>query len=211
MIRRRNIQPGTTLNTIVNPWHIPCQLQTTANYYLNASALTGIAVGATIAATSWYMRSVMSLALLPGGTFGASSATFTINGENQFGETVSEDLTFTGNVAQHTLYCYRRVTSIVLKAVTGTLTATLSVGHDGLTAGTKVPMPAKLVGVGSASNVAVPSGPIKGAAVANQITAGSQPTFTFYGAPYYTIAMGAITAVASLSAIIVHLDDDPNL
>lgn len=115
---------------------------TGATAHLNAVTLNGVAVAATIANTSFYTRAISSVAFTP--AIASGTATFRITGENQFGETVTEDLVLTSTTVEQTMRCYRRITSVVVTAISaGTFGAgdTISIGYE-LTK-PKIPMLAK--------------------------------------------------------------------
>lgn len=197
--------PGTALRTISGlTWVIPFAAQAQPNYYINATSITAAASGTVIASSSFYTKSVQSLTVTIGGTFGATSFNVTIAGENQFGENVTENIAFTSATVKQSLFCYRRVTSLTINSVVGTIgAATISAGLDPTTAGDmRVPMPAKLD-----STAAVKSAQV-------QHISAAQTTITTVLSPYYCFDLLAVTFTAQnlVSNLVVHLDDsDPNL
>jgi len=61
-----------------------------------------------------------------------STVIYTIVGEDQFGDTVQEDITIVGSATESSLYCYRKIETITMIGGSGTplgASDTLKVGH----------------------------------------------------------------------------------
>lgn len=192
MIKARNTNPGSVAKTLATNWWLNAIIPNvdSLNYYLPAGAnnLNGAVVGQTITGTSFYTKVVQGVAVSIITAFGATSATFKITGENQFGETVSESLTFSATGTQPTTYAYRRITSVVLTALTGSFsgTATLAIGYaaPGTSPTYAIPLLAKIRGTGS----------VKAVFNGIQTTLANQPTFTVTLSPTWTIVLTNSTA-----------------
>jgi len=96
--------------------------------------LDGAVVGDEIwsgAADQLYMTSPASVTLTQTEAGGAT-VVYTVVGENQFGDPVSEDVSITGSTDGDTLHCYRKIATITIKSVSGGPLGTgdnLDVGH----------------------------------------------------------------------------------
>ena len=120
-----------------------CTLGTsTVTAYANGVSQVGKAAGADTGVTSQYTRQPLNLYLTLACGTTAHTVQFRVNGENHFGETVTEVVTIAGVVSStnnaFTLNCYRRITSITIEAITVggsplTTGAALSVGFTNLT------------------------------------------------------------------------------
>lgn len=87
-----------------------------------------------------YMASIANVALtqLAAGT----TVIYTIVGEDQFGDTVQEDVTIVGSATVSSLYCYRKIETITIKSIPVSVLGasdTLKVGH--ITAGSVFRLP----------------------------------------------------------------------
>lgn len=176
---------GTYWELIVQP--------TDASEHLSVATLNGIAVGvAPTGFAAFYTKSTQSLfftAVFGGGTL--TSFVLTLTGDNQFGERVTEDITFTAVTAltAQSVLCYRRLVSLVVKSYTGTQTPaagdTISLGYS--LVGPRVPFLAK-----------IPAGGVLRMTDINQIS--TQPTFAAQdvvsGQPRHNILTSAVTIAA---------------
>lgn len=126
-----------------------CTLPTaTIAAYANAVSQVGKAAGSDTGVTSQYTRQPLNLYLTLACGATAHTVQFRVNGENHFGDTVTELVTIIGAVSStnnaFTQNCYRRITSITIEAITAGGTplstgAALSVGFTNLT-GTRYPI-----------------------------------------------------------------------
>lgn len=199
MIRSKNLAPGSASKQRAAWALVPCLLLSSAVLTdgLNAQAINAIAQGGTVSNSSFYTRIPQNIAFTVGGTFGATSVTFTINGENVWGDAISETMTFAATGVQYSLHAYRRITSIVATSVTGTVgAATISIGYPKVDdAGVVIRIPAPFKVSGTASVLA-----------AKNMTIATQPTsFVVRGDPYWTIdfttTTGQGTSVASMIGV----------
>lgn len=103
---------------------------------LQAALNVGLVGAALGSFASFWCRSPSGIILTSAGT---TSVVMTITGEDQFGNVVSEDSSaMTGGATFHSLYCYRRITNLVLKS--GTPSAgTISVGYS-VASGLRIPL-----------------------------------------------------------------------
>jgi len=126
-----------------------CTLPTaTVTAYANGVSQVGKVAGDNTGVTSQYTRQPLNLYLTLACGTTAHTVQFRVNGENHFGETVTEVVTMVGVASSttnaFTLNCYRRITSITVEAITAggsplTTGAALSVGFTNLT-GTRYPV-----------------------------------------------------------------------
>lgn len=126
-----------------------CTLPTaTVTAYANAVSQVGKVAGNDTGVTSQYTRQPLNLYLTLACGAAAHTVQFRVNGENHFGDPVTEVVSIAGVVSStnnaFTLNCYRRITSITIEAITAggsTLStgATLSVGFTNLS-GTRYPI-----------------------------------------------------------------------
>jgi len=126
-----------------------CTLGTAATTaYASALPQNTKVVGDSTGVTSQYTRQPLNLYLTLACGATAHTVQFRVNGENHFGETVTELVSITGtassSVSAFTVNCYRRITSITIEAITAggsplTTGATLSVGFTNI-AGCRYPI-----------------------------------------------------------------------
>jgi len=217
MIQAHNVKPSSALRQPARVALIPYQghggtSTSTDQYHLAASALTGVANGATIASSSFYTKNIQSL-LFTGANLDNAS-TFLVQGENQFGDPVSEVISLdSGSHSAQTLYCYRRVTSIVV--VTGATFGaddTLSVGYALSTttatnlSGEKIPLPYKPAESSAIHTIQWLSG---------NTALSAQHTWTINLAPYYNLtcsgtASGPVASASFTSWIMVVMNSEAN-
>lgn len=199
MIRAKNLQPGTV------GWQNSRQAQIIfangqAAYILAATQASAMTVGTALTLLETTCRNPHSIAFTSGGAQ-TSAFTFTIVGETQFGEQVTESVTTTAaSAVDHSLYCYRRIISITPTAKSSGATDTVSIGTViTVTSGTpRVPLPCKISATGTVLYKAV-------------LNAGAQPVLTAVGYPYYCLTVGTNPLLGNpVGVIVVHLDsDDP--
>lgn len=130
-----------------------------ATSVVNAFSLTGAVAGTavTLTAAAVWMRAPFSLAFAPAYD-AAETVVYTVVGENQFGSVVSEDVTTTVTTVVQTVNCYRKVNSITVKTVTGTLTGnTISVGINLSAGNPRVPLPSRTVPETAVKAIAFPT------------------------------------------------------
>lgn len=119
-----------------------CTLPTAAvTAYAATLSQVGKIAGDPTGVTSQYTRQPLNLYLTLACGATAHTVQFRVNGENHFGETVTEVVTMVGVVSSttnaFTLNCYRRITSITIEAITSggsplSTGAALSVGFTNL-------------------------------------------------------------------------------
>lgn len=110
-----------------------------ATAYLNIGAVNGKVAGDSVTITSQYTRQPTSLFVTP--NHAGITVVYRITGENQFGDTIREDISVTGTTAAHTLNCFRRITALSIVSASGVLGAgtTVSIGHSNA-AGCRFPL-----------------------------------------------------------------------
>jgi len=119
-----------------------CTLPTAAvTAYATTVSQVSKVVGSDTGVVSQYTRQPLNLYLTLACGTTAHTVQFRVNGENHFGETVTEVVNMVGVVSTttnaFTLNCYRRITSITIEAITSggsplTTGAALSVGFTNL-------------------------------------------------------------------------------
>lgn len=203
-IRRRNMVPFSFGHRAPILWDELASNGSQPAYHDGLAAnniATGTVVGSTLVGSSFFTKWQQSLLFTPTGN--GATVVLTVIGENQFGEPAREDISLALNVAVQTTNVYRRVTSIVVKSITGTpgAAATVTAGYTNVSP--RLPLHAKL---GATSSVQK----IENTSLATQST---QPTFTVTLAPNWTINLtGTLTGVGSGSTVTVHVDpSDTNL
>lgn len=110
------------------------------NAYFASATLNGVTAPTTLTLVDSFTRQPISLAF----TYTIASprtATYRVTGENQFGDTIVEDVTLTGTgaaVTQHTLNCFRFISSIVLTSVSAGMVAgdVVAIGNSVTSSGT---------------------------------------------------------------------------
>lgn len=155
------------LRTTSTYWQIPIQA-TDANEHLTVGTnnLGSLAVGGSPNNfAAFYTKNPQSLFLTP--SIASGTVTLLLTGLNQFNEVVSESIVVTSTTAQQTILCYRRLTSVVITAISAGATTgatdTLTIGYS--LVGPRIPFMAK-----------VPAGAILRTTDLQQIN--TQPTFT---------------------------------
>ena len=200
MIRARNIQADSILR--YGSRNLLCPYPNTQAAYLFAAAAgsTMQTLPYSITLIETQMRMPHSIAITQSAAAGVFTITFA--GENQFGEAVSETISTTGSLdVIQTAFCYRKLSSATVTAAPNSAT-TISIGCAITVANNSVP------------KVALPFKPSNVASLKNicMVNAGTQPTFTKNGAPYWNISV-ATNALAGNPVgfldIIVD-DDEPN-
>lgn len=86
----------------------------------SAPAVAGDEIYASFTGTVEWLNaptSVLFTFTIPGG----ETVVLKVTGENQFGDVVSENLTFVGTSTNQTTWCYRRITAVLLVSTTGVL------------------------------------------------------------------------------------------
>ena len=201
MIRNRNVDPRSAIRTQnAVTWRVPLITVARQTYYASAVSITAAASGTAITLLQNFSPTVQSIFVAIGGTFGATSFNVTLVGENQFGETVTENIAFTATGNTQSLYCYRKLTSATINNVVGTIgAATISIGHDPTQGVSRVPLLAKLAGSASVLNAYV------------ETLAPAGPTFTVTLAPYYTLNLTGVTLSGGSQNLKVDLITSPTV
>jgi hypothetical protein len=199
-IRNRNLARGAAIRTIGSSfWDLLLQ-PTDATEHLTAGTLNAKIVGdSPTGFAAFYTKNCQSLFVTPAFS-GLTALTLKLTGINQFGETVSENLVFAAATAQQTTLCYTRLTGCVIVAMTGTPAAgdTVSIGYSLVSP--RLPLLAKLQASGS----------VKAVSNSNQLTAGSQPTFTVSLTPAWAIVLTGTPVIATVGLAHMHVTLDPN-
>lgn len=202
MIKHRHIQPGTLarFQSRTATIHYPA---TQASYIMAALASSSMTVGTALTLLETTTRGITSISFTPGGA-PASAFTFTVIGENQFGEVVTESVT-TGTSANivHTVKCYRKIISITPTAKSSTGADTVAIGWTCVvTSGTpRLAIPCKLESTSSLLYVHCPW------------ATGAMPTFT-PELTNYTIAVSTaplLNATVGGTLLLTLNGDDPGL
>lgn len=126
-IRHTTLKPTSAVRTVARHMQM-FYPATQAAYILAATASSAMTVDTALTLLETTTRGLTSISFTPGGA-PASAFTFTIRGENQFGEPVTESVT-TGTSANivHSLHCYRFITSITPTAKSSTAGDTVAIG-----------------------------------------------------------------------------------
>lgn len=154
---------------------------------------------ATITGSSFYCAVPTNLVVAFQTATAGDSCTIKIDGENQFGDTVTEDITVTQGANTFTTWCYRRVTAMTYTAeLAGTVNAsdTLDVGWTPNSTSCRIPVHSK----------ATVAGMIKAAGLVGATTSAT-PTVTTgftYNATRFNISVPV--ALATPYGYIIHLD-----
>jgi hypothetical protein len=201
MIRARNIRPESPIRaqgrTVYIPY--PAFSGTNVGYILaSGTAASTMTVGTALTLLETTTRGMHSIAVTSGAAQ-TSAFSFTIIGENQFGESVTETVTTTGaNAINHSLHCYRKIISITPTAKSSAGTDTVAIGWRGeVTSGTpRLALPFKPSSTSSIKYVSMLSAP------------GAMPTFT-PELTRYTIAISANPLLNSTTGgtLILTLDE----
>lgn len=190
---------GSAARTIAGSfWDLLLQ-PTDATEHLNVGTLNTQVVGGSPAGfAAFYTKNCQSVFVTPAFS-GLSALTLKITGLNQFGELVTENLVFAAATAQQTTICYTRIITCTIFAMTGTPAGgdTVSIGYS--LVNPRLPLLAKLQATTS----------VKAVSNSNQLTAGSQPTFTVAAGPSWAISLTGTVVIATAGLGHMHVTLDP--
>lgn len=166
-----------TLRTDSTYWLLPVQNTDAAEHLAAGTTLNSLAVGASPNGfTAFYTKNCQSLFITP--SIASGTVTLLLTGVNQFNETVSESITVTSTTAQQTTLCYRRLTSIVITAISAGSTTgasdTITIGYS--LVNPRVPFLAKVTVAQPTGSGTPPTGAILRATDLGQTS--TQPTFS---------------------------------
>ncbi len=107
--------------------------------YHVATAAVG-AAGATFTLAKTWTRACQSVLVTPGGTPAGADIVIAIVGLNQFGEVVTENMTFSAATAAYTTYAYTKITSVTVVTQGGWTNPTIAIGYQAEFNGGSLPL-----------------------------------------------------------------------